>query len=286
MFPPVFVERMAELGIDISLYQKYPRKAVHILRHEEEIVNTFNLEPVLWGSHCFWADELKKIQDVYYNSVFVQDAASVVPVLALDVKNDHCVLDLCAAPGSKTLHIAHNAQYVVANDSHRNRVRRLRHNMTRFGVENCEILCCDGKQLRLNQKMDRVLVDASCTGEGLVGKIHKAMKLWSVKRIKVLSHVQRRLVVNGLSLLKRGGILVYSTCTFAPEENEGVIDYVLKKMDYVKLEQISIAHLQYVPGLIFWKGKEYDPSVKKTIRIYPFHNNTNGFFVARLRKIE
>jgi len=86
--------------------------------------------------------------------------------------------------------------------------------------------------------------------------------------------------------LRRGGILVYSTCTFAPEENEGVIDYVLKKMDSVKLEQISIAHLQYVPGLTFWKGKEYDPSVKKAIRIYPFHNNTNGFFVARLRKIE
>lgn len=284
MFPPDFTDRMAELKIDISLYQKFPKKAVHILKNEEKIVNLFNLERVVWSKHCFWIDEPGKIQDNYYNSVFVQDAASVVPVLALEVENGHTAVDLCAAPGSKTLHIARSALSVVANDSHYNRVKRLKHNLRRFNIKNCEVTCKDGRFLQVNPKVDRVLVDAPCSGTGMVNKIHKAMNLWSRKRIKLLSRTQKQLVSNGLSLLRKGGVLVYSTCTFNPEENEGVVDYVLKRKKHVELEQISIEHLKYIPGLTSWKEREYDANVEKAIRIYPFHNGTNGFFVAKLRK--
>lgn len=283
MLPPAFVDRMKELGLDISIYKKYPRKSVHILKNEEEIVNMFNLKPVPWTDHCFFVDEPRKIQDHYYDSVFIQDPASVVPVLALNVEKCH-VVDLCAAPGSKTLHLVREAQYVVANDSHRNRVRRLQHNMRRFRIKNCVILREDGRKLHLNEKVDRVLVDAPCTGEGIVKKIHKAMKLWSLKRVNLLSRIQKQLILNGLSLLKEGGILVYSTCTFAPEENEGVVDYVLKKRK-VNLEQISIDNLTGIPGLTAWKKREYNPVLEKTLRIYPFHNCTNGFFVAKFKKL-
>ncbi len=284
MVHPIFVERMKELGLDMSLYENLPKKSVHVVKNEESIVHEFALERVPWANHVFWVDEPKKIEDMYYASVFVQDAASVVPVLVLDVNPTHVVVDLCAAPGSKTLHLAQRAQVVIANDVNRNRIKRLNHNVIRFGVENCVITCKDGRSLRLREKVDRVLVDAPCMGEGMVGKIRKVMKLWSVKRMKAVSRVQKKLVLNGLSLLKEGGVLVYSTCTFSPEENEDVVDYVLKKGG-VELEEISIENMQYISGLTRWKGKVYDPLVGRTVRIYPFHNRTNGFFVAKFRKL-
>ena len=284
MVLPAFVDRMRELGLDMSLYNTYPRKSLHILRKEDEIVNTFKLDPVPWAKSCYWADDPKKIEDLYYDSVFIQDAASVVPVLALDVTEKDLVVDLCAAPGSKTLHLVRTANHVIACDSHNKRVKRLEHTLKRFHIGNCTVMQKDGRRLRVST-CDRVLVDAPCTGEGMVGKIHKVLKLWSVKRIKVMAKVQKQLLVQGLSLVKEGGILVYSTCTFAPEENEGVVDSVLKKRN-VKLEPISIENLHYIPGLTYWLGKEYDPSLEETIRIYPSHNGTNGFFVAKFRKLK
>lgn len=285
MFPPAFLDRMKELGLDSSIYEKYPRKSVHILKDEEEIVRKFKLEPVPWAKNCFFIDEPRIVQEQFYCSVFVQDPASVVPVLALDAKSVDCVADLCAAPGSKTLHLVRTAKHVIANDSNHRRIMRLEHNLKRFNIENCKIMCRDGKKLRFNKQADRVLVDAPCSGEGIVGKIHKTVKLWSLKRIKMLSRTQKQLVLNGINLLKKGGVLVYSTCTFAPEENEEVVDYVVRKGD-CELEQISIDHLAYIHGLTSWKEREYDESLRKTIRIYPFHNCTNGFFVAKFRKVK
>ncbi len=282
MFHPEFVDRLRELGLDTSLYENCPRKSVHIMKNEEKIVNEFNLEPVKWAEHCFWVDEPGEIQKKYYDSVFVQDAGSVVPVLALDVREENSVLDLCAAPGSKTLHLVRKAQHVIASDSHKERIKRLNYNLKKFHITNCTVMQADGRNLRLNPS-DRVMVDAPCSGEGMVGKIHKVMKVWSLKRIKRLARIQRKLVLNGFSLLKSGGILVYSTCTFAPEENENVIDYLLRKQENADLEEISL-NIQHAPGLTSWREKEYSPALRKTLRIYPFHNGTNGFFVARIRK--
>jgi NOL1/NOP2/sun family putative RNA methylase len=285
MFPSAFVDRLRELGLDPSLYETYPAKAVYILRNEDEIVDKFDLKHVEWSEHCFWVENLKEIQEQHYNDIFVQDACSMVPVLALDVKKDDVVLDMCAAPGSKTLHLARKAHQVFAVDSHHKRIKRLEYNMRRFNIDSCVIIRADGRTLRLDTKVDKVLVDAPCSGEGMVGKIHKTMKLWSLHRIKRLSRIQRQLVLRGMSLLKAGGVLVYSSCTFAPEENESIVDYLVKKR-LCKLEQISINHIQYTSGLTRWREKEYDPTLKKTIRIYPFHNNTNGFFVAKIRNLQ
>ncbi len=282
MVPSAFGDRLQKLGLDMSLYEKYPKKAVHILNNEEEIVSIFDLKRVPWTEHCYWTEEPKKIQDVHYGSVFVQDACSVVPVIVLDVDGGDTIVDLCAAPGSKTLHVARNAHHVIAVDVHRKRVQRLKHNLMRFAITNCTVIRADGRKLRLDG-VDKVLVDAPCSGEGMVGKLHKVLKVWSLKRIKRLQTLQKRLVLHGFSLLKKGGVLVYSTCTFAPEENEAVIDYVLKKRN-ATVEQISIHALQYTSGLSQWRGTQFAPAVKKAIRIYPHHNGTNGFFVAKLRK--
>jgi NOL1/NOP2/sun family putative RNA methylase len=284
MIPSVFVDRLQELGLDTSLYEKYPRKSVHILRNEDEIVDMFTLEQIPWAETCFWTDEPRQIQDRYYTSVFIQDAGSVIPVLALDVDSSDCVVDMCAAPGSKTLHLARRAQHVISVDSHPQRIKRLNHNISRFDIKNCAVLRADGRNLRLCQPVDKLLLDAPCTGEGMVSKIQKVMRLWSLNRIKRMSRIQKQLVLNGISLLREGGVLVYSTCTFAPEENEAVIDYLLKRRN-VELEQISIEHVHHSPGLTQWKGKEYASAMKKAIRVYPFQNCTNGFFAARIRKL-
>lgn len=281
MIPSAFSERLQNLGLDMSLYENYPRKAVHILNNEEKIVNMAGLTRVPWAEHCYWTDEPKKIQDTYYRSVFVQDACSVVPVIALGSADT--VLDLCAAPGSKTLHLARHARHVIAVDVDKNRVKRLEHNLKRFSIHNCTVIRADGRRLRLNGFVDKVLVDAPCSGEGMVGKLHKVMKVWSLKRIKRLQALQKRLVMHGFSLLKKGGILVYATCTIAPEENEAVIDYVLRKKN-VDIESISIEGLQYTSGLSHWGKTQFAPAVENAIRIYPHHNSTNAFFVAKLCK--
>lgn len=281
--PPAFLDRLQELGLDYSMYEKYPRKAVYILRNEQEIRSTFDMRPVPWADHVYFSDCSAEIQKKYFDSVFVQDAGSVVPVLTLDVTSDCTVLDMCAAPGSKTIHLARRAARVIACDIHRGRIRRLQHNMKRLDITNCRLIRADGRRLILDEKVDRVLVDAPCSGEGMVGKIHKVMTLWSVKRIARLAALQRKLVLHGLELLDEGGILVYSTCTFAPEENEGVIDRIVARGDAV-LEEIAVKNLQYNPGLTHFRQCTYSPDLEKTVRIYPFHNSSNGFFVARLRK--
>jgi NOL1/NOP2/sun family putative RNA methylase len=283
MVPPLFAERLAELGLDMSLYDVTTRKALYILEKRDEIVETFQLKSIPWCDRCFWGDDIRKIEKSYYNSVFVQDPVSTVPVLALGVKRDERVCDLCAAPGSKTLHLARLGRQVIACDSHRQRIKRLYHNLNRFGIGNCRVIRCDGRRLRLDEPVDRVLVDAPCSGEGMVRKLHKAMKIWSLNRIKRLARLQRGLVRHGLSLLREGGILVYSTCTLAPEENEGVIQSILEKGN-ITVESIFIDGLTYTSGLTSWEESIFDQSLKKTMRIYPFHNHTNGFFIAKLRK--
>lgn len=283
MIAPLFIERLSTLGLDISIYGSTPKKSLYIIQNMDEIEKKFKLKAVPWCNSCFWGNDIKKIEDAYYNSVFIQDPVSVAPVIALGVEKNETVLDLCAAPGSKTLHLARLAGQVIACDSHRYRIKRLYHTLNRFGIKNCRVIRCDGRKLRLDTGVDRVLVDAPCSGEGQVRKLHKTMKMWSLKRIKRLARLQKQLVLHGLNLLKEGGVLVYSTCTFAPEENEGVIQSVLEKGN-IALEPIKIEGLKYSHGLKSWGEKMYDEKMEKTIRIYPFHNNTNGFFLAKLRK--
>jgi NOL1/NOP2/sun family putative RNA methylase len=284
MIPPLFLERLSDLGLDISIYNNLSEKSLYILQKKDEIVKQFQLKALPWCDSCFWGNDIKKIEKSYYHAVFMQDPISVVPVIALKVKNSETVLDLCAAPGSKTLHLARLAGQVIASDSHRYRIQRLYRNLDRFGIGNCRVIRCDGRKLRLEEPVDKVLVDAPCSGEGMVRKLHKTMKMWSLKRISRLARLQKQLVLHGLKLLKREGVLVYSTCTFAPEENEGVIQSILEKGN-ATVESILVDGLRYSPGLRSWRGKKFYDEIEKTIRIYPFHNNTNGFFLAKLRKL-
>lgn len=231
------------------------------------------------------------MQGFYFNEnppkkEFIIDAASFVPVIALEPKLGELILDMAAAPGMKTALISrlmNNSGTVVACEISRNRILRLKANMKRFGCDICVPVRCDSSRLKWNEKFDKVLLDAPCSGEGMVSKQRKVFKVWSEKRVMRLQKMQKRMIRRGFELLKDGGTFVYSTCTFAPEENEEIVTWLLENYENAIAEKIKIRGLKHSTGISSWNGRKF-PEYKKFIRIWPQQNNTNGMFVAKLMK--
>jgi len=221
---------------------------------------------------------------------YVQEIASMLPVLVLNPKPNEKVLDLCAAPGSKTTQIAsgmQNSGLIIANEVKFNRLKILSGNLERCGVMNSAVTKKDGVALckrfeKENFLFDKILLDVPCSGEGTIRSTQKTLEMWNIKTTENLSKLQKALIAGALTILKPNGVLVYSTCTHAPEENEEVIDFALKNFN-VKAEKIQLP-LKTRQGITSWQSKEYDKQVKNTCRIYPQDNNTEGFFIAKLRK--
>ncbi len=280
--PESLAERLKKLGLDKSIYEQRSRKC--ILSKQQ-----LDLEKVPWYEHAYYSDEnfdaeRTNVQSTSYRHYYVFDPVSLVPCLALDPKKDDSILDMCAAPGTKTYIISFltdNEARIVANDINRLRIRRLIANINKFHIS-AEVTAASGRKLKGNY--NKILLDVPCSGEGMINKHKKMFESWSERRIKVLSKKQKKLIKRAFELLDNNGTLVYSTCTFAPEENEEVIDFLLKKFKNAKLEKIEIPNLNFTNGLKEWNGKEYNKEVKKCIRIYPHHNSTGGFFVAKIRK--
>ena len=135
-------------------------------------------------------------------------------------------------------------------------------------------------------EFDKILVDAPCSGEGTLRSSLKTYIMWNIKTIKALPRIQKQLVLSAFEILKTGGELIYSTCTHAPEENEGVVDSVLKELgNKIKLEKVSLP-IKAREGLTKWENQIYSNKVKKCARIYPQDNDTEGFFIAKFRKLK
>jgi len=222
--------------------------------------------------------------------IYVQEATSLLPPLIMDLKPGLKVLDLCAAPGSKTTQIAQhmeNTGLIVANDNSWERIRGLANNLDRAGVVNTVITRYDGKVIakKITDYFDRVLVDAPCSAEGTIRQSRMVLYHWGLKNIERLSRLQIGLLISGFKALKKGGILIYSTCTFAPEENERVVSYLLKRFPAARIEPIRISGLKTRPGILSWQRERFNDEVVKTVRIYPQDNDTGGFYLARIRKV-
>lgn len=248
-----------------------------------------------WISNGYTVESsLEPIRDsqlVVQGKVFIQNAASWLPVLALDPKPGELILDMCAAPGGKTSHIAaatQNQAKVTANDNSRGRLAKLQSNLDRLGVENVQTTLFDATQLvrKLEgQQFDKILLDAPCSGEGLRNINSNADVLsWSVANIKRLQQLQKRLVVQAWQLLKPGGTLVYSTCTTAPEENESVVDYLLRKNTDKHAAPINITPPGRIQPLKEWQTRTYNKQIPQTVRLKPTEY-TESFFVAKLIKL-
>ena len=219
---------------------------------------------------------------------YVQEASSMIPPLILDPQPGEIILDMCAAPGSKTTQIAQmmkNRGIIVANDVTLDRLVALGSNLQRCGVANCIVTQMDGvKFAKLKQRFDRVLVDAPCSGTGTLRSNPSIGKELSVAGIRRLSGLQKRLILAGFDTLKENGMLVYSTCSLEPEENEEVIDFLLRKRDNVEVEEVKLKKFKMRKGLRSWEGRDFDERVKLCGRIYPHDNFTDGFFIAKVRK--
>ncbi|HLD37144.1 MAG: RNA methylase, NOL1/NOP2/sun family [Candidatus Amesbacteria bacterium GW2011_GWA2_42_12] len=233
----------------------------------------------------------KSIEHVmgYY---YIQEMSSMMPVIALQPKPGEIVLDLCAAPGSKTTQMSafmQNAGTIIANDNRIDRIQILASNLERCGCMNVIVTRNDGVQLceRLagaGMKFDKILVDAPCSAEGNVRSNQKTLLMWNIRMIEKLGRMQKKLALSAFQLLKEGGEMVYSTCTHAPEENEAVVDFLVKNFN-AQSEKISLP-LKCRQGITEWgNGKlEFSQEIKSACRIYPQDSNTEGFFVAKVKK--
>lgn len=236
---------------------------------------------------------------------YVQEIASMLPILVLEPEKQEKILDLAAAPGSKTTQIASelaNTGLIIANDVSLGRIKILASNLEKSGAMNTIItrgngiiLCkkmeesnlkeVDGQGTLVPYLFDKILVDAPCSGEGTLRSSPKTAQMWNINSVKSLSGLQKKLVANTIPLLKKNGILVYSTCTHAPEENEEVVDFVLKNFKDVKIEEIELP-VKTRKGITRWNNKKYSEAVKLSCRIYPQDNNTDGFFIAKFRRVK
>lgn len=256
----------------------------------------FIVEPVQWWKHAFILKkgvlrDLTEI-DLYKNgSFYVQSFSSMIPALVLDPKPEEKVLDLCAAPGSKTTQMAalmENKGQIVANDNSQIRIYRLLANLRIQGVTNTQTVKSHGQILWQNYReyFDKTLVDVPCSMEGrFFTSDPKSYLHWSMKKVKELAERQRFLLRSAVSATRVGGTVVYSTCTLSPEENESVIDWLLKKEPgVVEVLHIDLPNLIFSPALLSWKDKLFTTEANQTIRILP-SSLMEGFYIAKLRKI-
>lgn len=251
----------------------------------------WGMKRIPWHSNSYWIKSkdrpLGKTIEHQLGYYYVQDAASLVPVLALDPQPGERVLDLCASPGSKTTQMAQamdNKGIIVANDVEMKRISILAFNTQRCGASNCVLTVEDGRDFKdKEQKFDKVLVDAPCTGVGTIRGDPSVAKMWSQAGVEGLATIQKQLLGSGYSCLREGGVLTYSTCSLSPEENEGVLDYLLTNKDAEVLE-VNFEGLETRSGLLKFDGRDFHKDVEKASRIWPQDNNTEGFFVAKIKK--
>ena len=219
----------------------------------------------------------------------LQSASSFLPVLAMDPHPSEKILDMCASPGGKTTYIGQlmkNEGLIVANDFKKERIKSLFFNIHRMGIKNCIITNYDGREFaKLYNKFDRVLLDAPCSGLGVISKDKSVKMNRTYKEILNNSRLQKELILAAIDSCnakgKGDGIIVYSTCSISVEENEWVIDYALKHR-YVKCIETGIEIGE--PGLVKFREKHFHPSISNTRRIYPHIHNIDGFFIAKLKK--
>lgn len=279
-----------------------PKFRVGMLRGQRRLsirVNTLKSQqtferPIEWAPNCYWFDgeksELTHSKDFEEGRIYLQNAASFIPPILLDLKPSHRILDICAAPGGKASHVAaltNNKAELWVNDNSRARLNRMITNLQRLGVKphNTTLYAVDTLRHQLpHDYYDRILLDAPCSGEGMITLDDPhALDQWSVAQIKRLQRIQKKAISTAWDLLRPGGVLVYSTCTMAPEENEAVIDYLLRKQETAQLLPIELQLPNRIPTIKTWNNKSFANDLSHCLRLGP-SEDIEAFFVAVIRK--
>jgi len=247
------------------------------------------VDPVEWHPGLFrFPDSSAGGNWPYFHGwIHGQEEVSTVPALVLDPQQGERVWDACAAPGSKTTQLSalmDDTGAVVATDTSLGRISALRSNTERLGVTNVALTHEDARNHSLKpfggDLYDRALVDVPCSCEGTIRKNPDVLEDWELSHVEGTAGVQKGILRRAIQVTREGGTVVYSTCTFAPEENEAVLDYVLDE-EPCRLQSFEIP-LETRPGVTEWGDDSFDDSVAQARRIYPHHNDTGGFFCAKL----
>jgi tRNA (cytosine49-C5)-methyltransferase len=310
---PLFLERMQEILPDKKDYQAYldilKTKPVKSIRCNTLKISPENLKKRLeekgWKIKQPWKSnpevmivesqlgpgELGRAIEHILGYYYIQELASMLPIIALEPEPEEVVLDLCAAPGSKTTQAAARMKSrgtIIANEVSMGRLKILSSNLERCGATNNIITKKEGvalcKKLKKQEiEFDKILVDAPCSGEGTLRSSYQTYRMWNPNTIKALSKLQKKLVEAAVEILKVGGEMIYSTCTHAPEENEGIVDFILRNFPEMQIQKIKLP-VKTREGMTKWKDQEYDPKVKLANRVYPHDGDTEGFFIAKFKK--
>ena len=296
----LFFERLEKL-YGMQIYPKSKQSVrINTLKDTDSTLNSLKNSSLIdqqynWFSSGYCASvDKRKLVDSDLNAegkIYIQNAASWLPPLILRANQGDKILDLCAAPGGKTSMIAaitENNARILCVDNSMPRLAKLRNNLSRLGVTNYDIICSDISKLPSKihgQKFDKILLDAPCSGEGMLDPYDdKAMFTWNMAKIKRLQVLQKNAICTAWDLLEIGGTLVYSTCTMAPEENEAVVSFLLKRNENAACESVTIPLPERLPGMTNWNNQIYHESVVNCIRIKP-SENLESFFVAKIVKI-
>lgn len=215
----------------------------------------------------------------------VQGLTSMLPPLVLDPQPGERLLDMCAAPGGKTTYLAQltrNRALIVANDVSHHRIGILRSHSDRLGITSMVVTRYQGQSFPMRMLFDRILLDPPCSAEGTYRTGRRPPLTTNLQVSYRLQRLQQMLLRRALELLRPGGTLVYSTCTYAPEENEAVLQPAIEA-GQAELIPIDIPFPR-APGLEVWNGQRFHPSLKQAARFYPHLIDSWGFFIARLRK--
>ncbi|TVP39071.1 NOL1/NOP2/sun family putative RNA methylase [Candidatus Nitrosocosmicus arcticus] len=217
---------------------------------------------------------------------YIQDLSSCIAVEELEIHDgqDLVVLDMAAAPGGKTTHIAqklNNKGAIFACESNSNRLSSLFFNLSRCFVHNTIVLNTRAEEINeLELQFDRVLLDAPCTCEGIIMKDESRKKSRNLEDLETCSKRQKKMIVSGFNALKPNGLMIYCTCSFAPEENEMIIQHLLSNHKDAKIEPLNYG----MNGLTSFSKYQFAEKMVYTKRFYPHIHATNGFFIAKIRK--
>lgn len=315
MLPPfpnagkyVFKEKFIERYSQLTDWEAFKQASLSFLRRsirantlkisavelKSRIEKNWSLQPIPWCKEGFWISHKKEerrdignLLEHHLGYFYVQDASSMIPPLVLQPKPGELVLDMCAAPGSKTTQMAammQNRGIIIANELSGERIKSLGINLQRSGILNVVVTNMTGYGFKTIQ-FDKILLDAPCTGTGTIMKSPRILNWWNPQAAKRLASQQKKLLETAFNNLKEGGELVYSTCTLEPEEDEGVINWLLEKYPSARLEEIKLPGLKHSPAVLQFEKETYSPEIKKCLRIWPQDNDTEGFFIAKIKKL-